>query len=239
MVSYSANFQKHGAYRIDQATIQQLLRVVKEFTGVSPKITFKLHGDHEIEHTELRELLDDTYVTSKNIAEAEIEGLGREASISIKLCVPEVMDLPIMVRINGDREKCVGARTKLEAIFQGSEEWYSRYMFPRIFGFYLGYIVGVPALILAAIIMVHHLVGQEMLTGDGKIYGWAVLEWFAIWATCFGLKRRMFPKMMFDISRSADLAKSALFWRNLVGTGVAVGLIAAVLGGLIVERVLK
>ena len=45
--------------------------------------------------------------------------------------------------------------------------------------------------------------------------------------------------MIFDIGRSTNVGKSALFWRKLVGVGVGVGPIVAVLGGLIVERVLK
>lgn len=127
MARYTANFQKHGAYSIDQATMQQLVKVVQNFIGYSPTITFRLQNDHEIKHTDLNELLDDAYVTSKYITEAEIDGRGRDANISIKLSVPEIMELPIRVRMNGDRETCVGVRTNLESIFEGSEQWYSRY----------------------------------------------------------------------------------------------------------------
>ena len=74
MASYSANFEKHGAYRIDQATIQKLAKTAQEFTGYSPTIRFKLTDDHEIKDTDLNELLEDAYLNSKYIVEAQIQG---------------------------------------------------------------------------------------------------------------------------------------------------------------------
>lgn len=148
------------------------------------------------------------------------------------------MELPIQVRMNGDRESCVKVRTELENILQGSELRYSQFVVSHKFGFYIAYIIGIPALIFVALLIVHQLFGLEMVHDD-KISIWILVEWVVICAAFFGLKKKMFPKMMFDIGRSTKVSESAIFWRNLVGIGVGVGLTMAVLGGLIVERVLK
>jgi hypothetical protein len=51
---------------------------------------------------------------------------------------------------------------------------------------------------------------------DDKISIWILIERAVIYAAFFGLKKKMFPKMIFDIGRSTNVGKSALFWRKLV-----------------------
>jgi hypothetical protein len=99
----------------------------------------------------------------------------------------------------------------------------------------MGYAIVLPILILVALLFAQ----QEMVTADGKISMLIVAEWLIICAALFGMKKKMFPKMMFNIGKSADLGTGALFWRKLVGTGIGVGLAVAIIGGFIVEKIVR
>ena len=111
-------------------------------------------------------------------------------------------------------------------------------MFPHRFVFYVAYTVGIPLFILAALVVGHMIVKPEMVSSE-KISNWIMAEWFVITVAVFWFKQKMFPKLVFDFGKSARVDRNARMWRNVVAVGVVISLIVAVVGGLIVEKVLK
>ena len=238
MAGYSTNFTKRGAYAVNQGTIMDLTAVVDDLVEEAPTIKFKLEQDHEIESKDAKEAFDDVYVKNKYIKSAEIQGFGvKGAHASITFGPPNIIEDVIGVRMGGDREACVAARAKIESILQGSEQWYSKFMFQKE-GYAVAFTFAVPVLLLAAFTVIHLVLTPESFEKD-KVPVLLPLEWLIIWAVLVVLKGRMFPKIVFDIGKSASVGDSARSWRNVVGIVIAIGVPVAVAGGLIVERLLK
>jgi hypothetical protein len=240
MADYSTNFKKHGAYAADQAMIAELFEVAETFMGEAPSIKVELEDEQEITSTAVKEVLDDVYVKNKYIKKVLIMGFatGRRRLITIRLQISEMAEWPLDVSVQGDREACVMVKERIESIIQGREQWFSKFMLPHKLGYVIAFVMGLPLAILGIVLGIHLVLRPDMVASD-KIHPFIVLEWVGIWGVAFLLKRKMFPKLVFNIGKSENMDRSAHFWRQLVGLGIGIGLLVAVIGGLIVERIGK
>jgi hypothetical protein len=209
---------------------------VKKFTEASSTITIHLKDDHELQDTNLDALVSDTFVKAQTIKSAKIEGRNRLGpdlvhSISVNLEV-DLLHV-VQVTIAGDRDRSLVARRELDTILYGAEYWYAPLFLPRSLVFFQLSIF-LPIVLAAAIAaFLTWLFGGEV--SQKSITAWALLPFAALTGAYFGLKDYLFPKLTFDIGRSANRIQSARYWRNILLTSIIIGII----GKLAIDRLLK
>jgi hypothetical protein len=71
---------------------------------------------------------------------------------------------------------------------------------------------------------------------SGDRVGAYVLATAIILLVFFGFKEKMFPKVSFAIGKSATVIENAKIYRGIVGVVIGLGIFAAVVGGVIVEK---
>jgi len=86
---------------------------------------------------------------------------------------------------------------------------------------------------LAAGVFVTWLFGGEIKSNS--ISAWALVASATFGAAYFGLRDYLFPKLTFDIGRSASRIQSARYWRNLLLTSIVIGIVLK----LAIDRFLK
>jgi hypothetical protein len=116
---------------------------------------------------------------------------------------------------------------------EGAEAWYARTFWPRsLILFQLS--IFVPLILSVALgVFVTWLLGGEIRRDS--VSGWAVVPAAAFVAAYFGLKNHLFPKLTFDIGRSANRIQSARYWRNFLLTSILVEIVLK----LAIDRFLK
>jgi hypothetical protein len=134
--------------------------------------------------------------------------------------------------MSGSREECTVLRTDIESIIEGRRQRYATFIFPKNPNFNLKEVLlNIGVLVVTLFIVPYFKIHMNSLEGFLEFLGVYVSVAIAIRfnATLFG--RLMFPKLIFEIGKSANRGKSAEFWRTVVG----VGLVVAIIGGIAVE----
>lgn len=228
MPDYSSIYTKYRAYNITPDTLAGIVAVVKKFTEGSATTTIYLEDDHEVSDHNLDALLADSFVKSQRIRSIKIDsrktvGAGLVHSMSINF--ESEMLRVVQVMIAGDRDRAILARQELDTLLSGAEYWYSFSMAPRssFLPFLLSMLVPI-VLICALSVFLTWLFGGEVSAKSTT--GWLFLPLTVLLAGYFGLKDYVFPRLTFDIGRSADRIKVASYWRNFLWASIAIGIVA-------------
>jgi hypothetical protein len=226
MADYSASFTKHRAYTVDKATLVEIIQIAKTFLGKDPDISIHLRDDHQIEDTNLNALLADTYVRGKYIERVTIGGRSRSQDVMRSFLVDFEWELLSVIRVNvsGERDRSIAARDEIENILKGAEFWYSPMFLPKTRFLFLLASMLVPVTVgIALTLYLTWLVGLKV--GTESISIWALPIGVGLAMIYLTLKDRLFPKITFNIGRSANRARYAGYWRNFIFTSVLVGIV--------------
>jgi hypothetical protein len=155
--------------------------------------------------------------------------VNRSLSVNFEIDLLQV----VAVRIAGERDRSLAARREIETTLEGAEAWYAPMFWPRsLLLFQLS--IFVPLIVSIALgVLVAWILGGEIRKDFISV--WAVVAGVAFVAAYFGLKGHLFPKLTFDIGRSANRIQSARYWRNFALTSILVGIVLK----LAIDRFLK
>ncbi|MHC4051512.1 hypothetical protein [Bradyrhizobium sp. 25ACV] len=238
MPDYSSSFTKYRAYNITPDTLGAIVSLVTKFTERPATITIYLDDDHEVKDTDLNALINDTFVKAQRIQRVKIDGRNRLGpdlvhSISISFDSDQLLRV-VQVTIAGDRDRSIVARRELDTLLRGAEYWYSALLPSRSSFLFFQLSFFVPIVIIAALsVYLTWLFGGAVT--ESSITGWVLVPAVVLLAGYFGLKDYVFPRLTFDIGRSADRIKMASYWRNILLTGVVIGIVIK----LVIDRLLK
>jgi hypothetical protein len=236
MPNYSSSFTKYRAYNITPDTLSAIVGTVAKFTEAAVTTTIYLDDDHEVKGDDLGALVNDTFVKAQKIRRIKIDSrskLSQDIDHSISIGFEADLLRVVQVTISGDRDRSIVARRELESVLHGAEYWYSPLLPPRsLIFFQLSFFV--PILLIAALsVYLTWLFGGAVT--ENSITGWAGLVFVVLLAGYFGLKDYIFPRLTFDIGRSAGRIKVAHYWRTTLFTSVVVGIVIK----LVVDRLIK
>ena len=239
MPEYSTDITKRGAFVVDSQRIKILNGTITKFLGRRPSIEIEFEGSYKISGSNLDELLADPYVGSKIIRTIQFSGYADERRMTLRLgtdfnvarLVPVDIDI-----VSDNHNAMILARNTIEETITSHKQWYWIFMLPDIVPALIGYILFVPIVAGLFVFGTNWLFHLEMIN-EKYISGYLVLAWAILATAIFYLKQQMFPKMIFDFGKSAEVARNAAWWRNFVGLVVIVGIIVGVIGALIVERI--
>jgi len=227
MSEYTATFSKRGAYWFNQQTVVDLFAVAKQFVeGSPPTIRVSLKHGHEVEMSDAEAILTDAFVRNSVIECIQISS-WHPNRISIRLG-GEALSLSIIdVTIAGPREKCTAARAEIETILSSARLWYAPLFEWWFFKWVLPWIVAGSLLSFG---IDRAFVALGMPDAPVWVRGvWLFLVAFLLIPVLNFSGRWMFPHMVFGIGRSNKIGERAKYWRNAIG----IGLILAVLAGLV------
>jgi hypothetical protein len=215
MPEYSVEFHRNGAYAFDQSAISELCRVVRTLTDQDPIIALRFEDDHQIQGSDIETLLNDDEVRNFRLASVDLHA-GNFVDSYISITIARDFGHPISIEIQGNKDSVTRARAEIESIIGRGRQWYSWHSIPPPWDF-LGGITVWALVSLPLALGVLRFVSPS--AGNG-IRALIVLP--LIWLT-FWLMTTMFPKLVFDIGRSAELARRASNVRIMVFVAIALG----------------
>ncbi len=235
MTDFSVKFIRLGGYSFDEETILELVRQASSFVKTDVDVEATLRGGHSIVSKNVQELFEDNYVKSNLIAQLVIRAWNTQAKPLRKVMIillDSAFGEGISVDLSADRELCTITRAEMQNIIDGRRQWYS--------GLYIG---GWWLLLLALLwcvcmgalsgaLLSAYLPGQWAVAVIGALISGSVLGIAGVY-----VMRRMFPRVTFEIGGSKRRSESAKLWRITIGSVLILGIVAAVIGGLIVERI--
>jgi hypothetical protein len=223
MATYATSFTKRGGYSFDERAIADLWNQAKSFVGDDANITVKLEGDHEIRLKEVNELFEDAFLRHNFIEQLSIYGSDFRAepvkNISISL------GYYVWVSISGDRQECAVKRTEIENILGGRRIWYSKLFAGGVVKWFLGGVI-VSGIINFVAERIRRRVGLDDSFLSATIIALPLIVLVVLlFATA---KDRMFPRLVFELGKSAQVGKRAEYWRNAVGIGVVLAFVVGI-----------
>lgn len=237
MSGYSTSFSRYRAYNVTPVALAGLVSAANAFLETSPTITIHMEDDHDMAGVELDDLLADSLVRNKIIKRVDIDGRKtlREPLVSRSISITFEADFlqVVKVGISGERDRSLTARREIETILEGAEYWYAPIFLPRtMLVFQVSIFLPIALAAVAAVFLTWLFGGVVTQT---SVTFWVLLPFAILLGVYFGLKDRIFPKLTFDIGRSADRIQSARYWRNILLTSIIIG----IAGKLAIDRLLK
>jgi len=204
-----------------------------------PSVAINFVGDHEIQGEDLDTLLNDPYVTSKKIVTIKIRGHNfyikptRSASVNLS----SEFGVECRCSIEGDRDAALLLRNQIEETLQGCAPWYAKLYLPSgttSDGVRLG--IGLTICWTIAVVLAIFLTTVPGHKIDLLfLMQWSGCGFVLLWIWLF-LNRQMFPRLLFDIGKSAEKVAASKYWRNTVFVGLVLAVIAGVVSSLITDR---
>jgi hypothetical protein len=238
MAEYSTEIMKRGAFVLSGERIKAIFALITDFLDAAPRIVVIFYGGYKIESADIEEALTDPYVGSKQIHTIEISGHNKGRRISLRLgvnydvarLVPIELDI-----VSTDHDAMIVTRNGIEEAMQAGMQWFSGLMLPNVLLALMSYLLAVPivtGLFVAGINWFFHL---DMIS-EKRVSLYLVLTWLALTVAVFYAKQQMFPKMVFEVGKSAKIAKRAEYWRNVVGVGIILAFVIGMVSAVFVER---
>ena len=235
MTDFSVKFIRFGGYSFDEETILELVRQANSFMKTDVDVEATLKGGHTIVSKNLQELLEDSYVKSNLIEQLVIRAWNTEVKPLHKVWITlrdSGFGEGISVDLSADRELCTMTRAEVQNIIEGRRQWYSRLYIEGGWLLLLALLWCVCMGAVSAAMLSAYLSGQWAVSVIGGLISGSVFGIAGVY-----VMRRMFPRVTFEIGRSKRRSESAKLWRITIGSVLIVGTVAAVIGGLIVERI--
>jgi hypothetical protein len=230
MPEYTASFSKRGAYSFGQGAIMDLVSATKKFLdGGEPTIEIRLKHGHRVEMNDAEAILTDAFVRNGVLQGIEISAWPRGSRISISLGQRGLFSV-VDVTIAGSRDKCTAARAEIEPILDASRLWYAP--------FYERWSLSILPWVVVGLLL-SEMISRWPISKDAPIWVSliAFLAVLVLAVAVFNLfGRRMFPQVVFEIGRSNEVGERARYWRNAVGIGFILAIVAGIAASLIYDR---
>lgn len=228
MPGYSVAIEFRGAYNITKPALRNLAEAVEEFTRSTPSVSVQLRGGHTVDSSDLSEIENDLIIGSEFIQKITITASGggygsqdyKQARIALggdALLFTGIAS----VSAAGPQIECAGFVEKVRRILASCSSWYSFASLPAhpASFFVRAVILGVCSLVLVAAV---HVNFRRQVSSEFVI---ALEVCLAYWFLSTG-EQHLFPRITFDLGRSARVAPRANAWRKVlfvtIGLGVAV-----------------
>jgi hypothetical protein len=235
MAGYSVKFIRWGGYSFDEATIHGLADEAAKFAEMAVDTEISLEDGHTITGSNVSELIGDSFLKSFAIKQVMIRAFNYakpDSRRSIMIILRDrLLFEGVLVDMTADRQSCTVTRTELENIIDGKRQWYAKMFISSGWALLLALGWCGCAAAIGATIMSSYFPGQWSFAALGSLAG------LVIGIGSISIMHRMFPKVTFEIGISSRKGESARVWRVTVGSVLILGIIVAVIGGLIVEHI--
>jgi hypothetical protein len=242
MAEYSASFREGGALQFGQDSVRDLVKAATDFTGEAAQVTIEFRGDHKIAASDLDQLLNDSYVRSLMIISIRIDSSryrpAPRRTVDVKISSEYLTLGAISVSIDGDRDASIVTRDRIEKIVRGCWTWYSRFYRPFQTEFQVARVV-VVFIIVFLLLFAAFLILRGIPHSPDELAeraAEALLLSPSFYFVLAFLRNRLFPKLLFNLGKSADVAISAAYWRNIIFVGVGLAIVAGIATALITDR---
>jgi hypothetical protein len=240
MTDFSVKFIRLGGYSFDEETIFEMVRQLSSFLQTDVDVEATLKGGHTIVSKNVKGLFEDTYIRSNPIVQLVIRAYNTEAKPLRKVWVilsDAGFGQGVSVELSADRESCTITRAEVQNLIDGRRQWYSWLYIQGAWLLLLALLWCVCMTALSGALLSAYLPGQWPVAVIGAVITGSVLGIAGVY-----VMRRMFPRVTFEMGASRRRGESAKFLRRtillgLVIGGLVIGIAAAVIGGLIVERI--
>lgn len=240
MAEYSAYFSDAAPLEFGVEEIRDLIKAARDYLGAGPKITIEFGGDHRISSDDLDQLLSDPYVRSLRINALKIDG-SRYDDKEYRACTidiePHAFVGVVRINLRGERDSAVTARDTLERTLRGCLLWYWPLYRPYGPGFMTFRLIVTSLVMFSVIFAVYSIfrgipVSKDVLTQAGEAALWMPLALQLVVA----LRARLFPRLLFSFGKSAEVAKTAAYWRNTVFVGILLAVATGIIATLITDH---
>ncbi len=234
MASYSSLIKKSRCYLFDKEAILECWNAAQQFLGKRPDLSIMLTDNSSIQGANPQEILDDIYLKSKLINDVKIEGAQTDTNPTKALTLA-ITSKAVELRVSGTKDDCVRVRAALEDLIDGqvqSFSWVRELWDSKVLLFVKGVLLLVLYLLLLTLQTEFTPFANQQL--QGLWVSLAGVEILAIaWLATYSIKR-MYPRLTVEIGKSAELGQTAAEWRDRTFQFFVIGVIGAVVGGLIV-----
>jgi hypothetical protein len=228
IAGYATSFSRKGAYSFDETAIRDLWARAKDFAGKDTTIAVSLEGNHNVSVDDINAFFEDAFIRHNYMRSLAITGSDytKKPSRRISIGLNTDGDPAVSVSIAGDRQQCSLARTEVENILQAKRIWYSPLILKS--GALMSLILGMVLSFLVA--PIGHII-RKYFGMDESIRSYfitmAPLLIVALWFV-FPFLTRLFPPLVFEHGKSAQVGTRAGYWRNVVGVGMALAFLVAI-----------
>lgn len=226
--SYRTSIAMTGGFIIDKPALEDIFGAFRTFVDADLEIELDFSEVHELSSTSLDEALDDPLVRAHQITSLSFSGRNYKIAPTRRVSLRARRDLvlsTIEVDIEGPQSDARSLRSHIETIVLPKRQWYSSIVLSPNWVSGIATVVVVLALLAMPLLL-------AFLAGGENLLKWAVVaEMALIWPIILILNRMrefVFPKLIIDVGRSAEIGARARGARNILFVVVLIGFAVSV-----------
>jgi hypothetical protein len=224
MAQFQTRLSLTGAYSVDATLLEDIVERAKAFLQSEVTIEVNFSDVHYIKTENLEEVVQDSLVRTDVITGISILGRNARAHLKFFFKVRNNPVLPtIVVEIEGPQDACRSLSTHIERLLKVKRQWYSPIVPNNSFVSFATFFVAVSIVLVAPIVLTQIFVPPKTEpVAVIHVLGWVAWIVLVLWLTQF-----LFPKLIVEIGRSAEIASR----KRGVRTGLFVSVILALVVG--------
>lgn len=202
---------------------------------VDVEVTFE--DAQSITTSNVQDLFEDSYVKGSVIQKLIIRVWNTKNAPELKhvmIILSSVGAEGVSVILTSDRQSSTATRAEVQNLIDARRQWYSR-LFPSP-----GWLGLFQVIWYISVAVFSGMLMGLWMPGQVSIALWvALVSGLTMGTMGIYLMDAMFPRVLFEFGRSERRGASARTWRKTVGVTVILGLIIAVVGGILGELILE
>lgn len=226
MGDYRIEFERLGAFMIDEACLVDLCENAARFTNGKAQVEIDFEGkDTLVRSNDPKMLIGSEHVRTRRATSVVIFGHDWDKAhqtVRLALRIDDRFFHPVVFfSASGDEVKCAALKTRIDTVLNRTQAWYAPIFRP---------IALAPlALALLALSVLVFTVSRILLEAFGLTDPSLTLNALSvtIWALAAGFfaRRTLFPKLMFDFGHSAKLLRRLEWARKVALAALLFGML--------------
>jgi hypothetical protein len=235
--SYDITVEQRGAYALDEQILYDIYEAAKAFLDEGIEIEIECSGGaYKIKAEELSEALDDPLLRAHPITKIELSGsdYGADPKRRFSFKAEDDMFTPtVKLDIRGNHKDCSALASQLEKLISAKRQAYSPIAPNGDVTSGITTILAILAILAAPVAATYLVFGPERV--PIPIAAETVLAFPLLWIL-HRLRKTLFPSLVVEIRRSADIATRAKNARTTLLVGIVLALVVGVAASLIANR---
>lgn len=238
MPEYKTTLSLSGAYRLDEALLQDLFQHAQAFVESKLSVRIECSDVHSLESNSLSEILRDSLLRMEVITEISIGGYSHSGLLRrFQFRARALEYVPtISIDIEGRQDSCRALGSHIEGLLRAKRQWYSPIIPSGRFSVALATATATGIVILATPPMLARIFAPSLV---GPLVVSAIIGLFPCLALAYWLRRLLFPQLIVEIGQSAAIATRARGLRKFLFGGVLVALLIGIAASLIANALSK
>jgi len=218
----------NGSFVIDKQALEDIFEACRKFVGTDIEAEPDFSEVHKLSSTSLAEAFDDPLVRAQQITTLSFSGSDYMTNPHRIISFRARRDFAlstIAVDIEGSQSEARSLRSHIEMMITPKRQWYSPIVLSPNWASGTTIVVVVLALLAMPPLLAFHFRGEDW-------FKWVLVAEFAlIWPIILLLNRIrefIFPKLIIDVGRSAEIGARARGARNVLFVAVLIGFAVSV-----------